>query len=357
MQKNYPGMFNMIKGLTMIAIMFMHAVTDGIFGYELNVQSTKWFSLQFLGYGSMAMFFMLCGYTIKKKSWRACLKSQRAIIKPYCITAVSVLVISLFSTVLAHGSISDCFEAVRYNFFPYLLGLSAGTFMGIPSHGIGAIWFFVVFVLGTIALNAVLRIKKVWLQIGTLVVMALVGVHIGTGVLLPFYFPQVLIGAGYMYAGIWCKKMDIFNRKLPKWFWMLLLSGWFVMSWKGNINMADNYWKCGMADWGMSFGAGLCLLTVLQQFNRFEGPVSERIRWFGRHAMWICCIHSVMQIAIPWNQLLPVISSVPAVGMMVEFAVYMLSAAGICILLEKIKRSQKRKRRKVKIEKRSEISQ
>lgn len=357
MQKNYPGMFNMTKGLTMIAIMFMHAVTDGLFGYGLNVQSTKWFSLQFLGYGSMAMFFMLCGYTVKKKSWRACLKAQKAIIKPYCIVAVSVLVISLLGTVLVHGSLSDCFETVRYNFFPYLLGLSAGTFMGIPSHGIGAIWFFVVFVLGTIVLNAVLRIEKVWMQIGILAAMAFVGVHIGTGVLLPFYFPQVLVGAGYMYAGIWCKKIDIFNRKLPKWFWMLLMSGWFVMSWRGNINMADNYWKCGMADWGMSFGAGLCLLMALQQLNRFEGPVSERIRWIGRHAMWICCIHSVIQIAVPWNQLLPVISPVPAVGMMAEFAVYLLSAVGICLLLEKIRRSRKRKRRRAKIAKQSEISQ
>ena len=32
MQKNYPGMFNLTKGLMMIAIMMMHAVTDGLFG-------------------------------------------------------------------------------------------------------------------------------------------------------------------------------------------------------------------------------------------------------------------------------------------------------------------------------------
>ena len=37
MQKNYPGMFNLTKGLMMIAIMMMHAVTDGLFGYGLNI--------------------------------------------------------------------------------------------------------------------------------------------------------------------------------------------------------------------------------------------------------------------------------------------------------------------------------
>ena len=38
MQKNYPGMFNLTKGLMMIAIMMMHAVTDGLLGYGLNIQ-------------------------------------------------------------------------------------------------------------------------------------------------------------------------------------------------------------------------------------------------------------------------------------------------------------------------------
>ena len=109
--------------------------------------------------------------------------------------------------------------------------------------------------------------------------------------------------------------------------------------------MADNYWKCGLADWIMSFGAGLCLLVGLQQLNRFEGQMSEKIRWIGKHAMWICCIHSVSQIAIPWNQILSRISPVPVVGMLVEFALHFGLAVSICILIEKIKRSQKKRRR------------
>lgn len=67
MQRNYPGMFNLTKGLMMIAIMMMHAITDGLFGYGLNVQSAKLYPLQVMGYGSMAMFFMLCGYTCQKE--------------------------------------------------------------------------------------------------------------------------------------------------------------------------------------------------------------------------------------------------------------------------------------------------
>lgn len=68
--------------------------------------------------------------------------------------------------------------------------------MGIDSHGIGAIWFFVVFVLDTIILNALLRLEKIWLQIGILISMAIAGIYIGRGVLLPFYLPQVLVGEG-----------------------------------------------------------------------------------------------------------------------------------------------------------------
>ena len=121
MQKNYPGMFNLTKGLMMIAIMMMHAVTDGLFGYGLNIQSMKLFPLKILGYGSMPMFFMLCGYTTKKKSWKACFKSQKVIIKPYCMVAGFVLVISLISVYLVQGNYQDYLQIVRYNFFPYLL--------------------------------------------------------------------------------------------------------------------------------------------------------------------------------------------------------------------------------------------
>lgn len=346
MKKNYPGMFNLTKGLMMIAIMMMHAVTDGLLGYELDLNSTKLFPFQFLGYGSMAMFFMLCGYTVKKKSWKACLKSQKVIIKPYCCVAVSVLIISLLSVFVFRGSFSDYFAIVQYNFFPYLLGLSAGIWRGIPSHGIGAIWFFVAFVLDTIILNAILRIDRIWVQIGVLTMMAVIGIHIGSDVLLPFYFPQVLVGAGYMYAGMWCKKIDIFNKKFPKSFWLLLIFGWIVMSWKGNINMASNYWKYGIADWAASFAAGFCLLVGLQQLNRFEGVLFEKIRWIGRHTMWICCVHSVTQIAIPWNQLMKKISPFPVVSVVTEFTVYLGTAIGMSLLFEKIKRKWRKSHRK-----------
>lgn len=342
MQKNYPGMFNLTKGLMMIAIMMMHAVTDGLFGYGLNIQSMKLFPLKILGYGSMPMFFMLCGYTTKKKSWKACFKSQKVIIKPYCMVAGFVLVISLISVYLAQGNYQDYLQIVKYNFFPYLLAISAGTFMGIDSHGIGAIWFFVAFVLDTIILNALLRLEKIWLQIGILISMAIAGIYIGRGVLLPFYLPQVLVGAGYMYAGICCKKMNIFNKKIHPAIWGGLAAGWIYMSWKGNVNMADNYWQCGMLDWAMSFGAGLCLLVGLQQLNIFEGKLFERIRWIGRHTMWICCIHSVFQIAIPWNQLMQRISPWPIVSILVEFIVYIGGAVGICFILEKMKHNRKK---------------
>ena len=39
MQRNYPGMFNLTKGLMMIAIMMMHAITDGLFGYALEMNN------------------------------------------------------------------------------------------------------------------------------------------------------------------------------------------------------------------------------------------------------------------------------------------------------------------------------
>ena len=72
------------------------------------------------------------------------------------------------------------------------------------------------------------------------------------------------------------------------------------------------------------------------------GKLFEKIRWIGRHTMWICCIHSVFQIAIPWNQLMQRISPWPIVSILVEFIVYIGGAVGICFILEKMKHNRKK---------------
>lgn len=344
-QEDYLGMFNFTKGVMMVIIMLLHALMDNVGNYTLNAEDFRWFSVQFIGCASVPMFFLLCGYTIKRKSRKACILAQKVILKPYAIVILAVFLVSMLSTFLQHGDKYDYLGVFKYNVFPYFLGLNACTFLGVYVHGIGAIWFFLVFVLGSIVLNEILQIGDMFSQVVILCTMSILGVGIGVGSGLPFYFPQVLICTGYMYAGMLCKKYDIFNRDIPKGIWGLLAAGWLYMTKYGNIIVADNLWKNGVSDLIASYGAGLCMLVGLQKLNRFEGRVSERIRWIGRHSMWICCAHTVFQIAIPWNAFMGKITESLILGTLIEFGIHFAAAISTCCVINVIQKHKRRKRK------------
>ena len=272
-QENYPGMFNLTKGILMLVVMASHALMYTVGVYHVNQDRPIMFWIRFITYASMPAFFMICGYTIKKKPRKACIKAQKVLLKPYALVTVSVFVVSMVPIFMAHGRKRAYWDVFLRKVFPYFLGLNGRPFFEIKNDGIGALWFFLAYVLGSIVLNEILWVEDRFSQIVILTAMALISVEIGSEAAYPFYIPEVLICTGYMYAGMLCKKYDIFNREIPLATWGLIVAGWLYMTKYSEIFIASNSWKNGMSDVLLSYGAGLGMLVAFQKLNLIQGGI------------------------------------------------------------------------------------
>lgn len=347
-QENYPGMFNLTKGIMMLVVMAGHSMMNNRWTFSMNMENPLLFWIQLVTCASMPMFFMLCGYTVKKKPRKACIKAQKVLLKPYFLVAAGVFVVSMGCVWLDHGGKRAYWDTFLRKVFPYFLGLGGKPFYGIQNDGIGAIWFFVAYVLCSIVLNEILGLEDMFSQVVVLAAMAIAGIEMGSETAYVFYLPQVLICTGYMYAGMLCKKYDIFNRNVPVMIWALMVAGWLYMVKYSWIMVASNVWEKGMTDVLLSYGAGLCMLVAFQKLNWIQGGVSNWIRWIGRHAMYICCIHSVTQIAIPWTDWMPRITHSFKAAALAEFAIHLGIAVAGCYLIEHYQKWKKHKRKVVK---------
>lgn len=69
---NYIGMFDLSKGILMILIILLHAITDYFKYWEFDftqfgILAVSLYPVKLFIYGVAPMFFMICGYGFRKK--------------------------------------------------------------------------------------------------------------------------------------------------------------------------------------------------------------------------------------------------------------------------------------------------
>lgn len=79
-------------------------------------------------------------------------------------------------------------------------------------------------------------------------------------------------------------------------------------------------------------GGGLLLLLLLK-LNRFQGRISDSIRWLGRQAFNFCCIHTVFYVVIPWDK---VAAHFGNASTLITIVVYAVTGIGGGWVVEKI---------------------
>ena len=92
---NSIGMFDMLKGVGMITIVLAH--TAELYPMQISggLSLTAFFPFIYRE-ALMAAFFIASGYGFRKRSIGKCIQQQlRALLKPYCITAVCTSLLHL----------------------------------------------------------------------------------------------------------------------------------------------------------------------------------------------------------------------------------------------------------------------
>lgn len=334
---NYIGLFDLTKGILMIMIILLHCVFRH---YNIMFYSAREYPLLGLllsplavtSYGGAPMLFMSCGYGIRRQSVKKYTKNQLTLfLIPYFCVILCMILAALLKWFLVGGSLA---ARLVYRVLPFFLGFHPGShFRNVGIAQIGPIWFFFTYTFASILLNWILQESRSWVQLLYLV-MGTVAAFILKDHPRLFCIPQILICSGFLYAGMQLKKWKIPQQKIPVPAFLLIYGLCIFLHELGGLaEIANNVYVFGAIDLITAYLAGVMLLCVMLRLNVLQGILPDCLRWIGRHMMWICCIHTVCELAMPWERVGQLFADCPLTGLLLETLFSLAFALLGCVLL------------------------
>lgn len=337
--RNSLGMFDLSRGILMIAVVMAHSITAHVKYWEPEYTQQWWYCFLIFFkpviYGLIPMFFIMSGYGFKKKPVRKCIKDRmKYVLKPYIFTAVIVTAIVVMRKLISHGSIRD---ALWYNLAPFIIGLCPGE-MWLGGHyvgSVGPIWFLVVLVVGWIMLDIIFMLESEFIRALCIVTLTVICTHLQFMSFIPFCWIQSLCCMGYIYIGYMLKKNKVLNEKLSKQnlIMLLIISGCIMLL--GNVDVSQNVWQQGFLDYISSAIAGVLFIKLFLCFNKFNGRISNGIRYIGKYSLYILCIHTIEYLAFPWEKVVDIFENHKFIGVIVSFVGRAVFIAAGCFIVTK----------------------
>lgn len=309
-KKNYPGMFDLIKGYAMITIVVVHTLYLAPFDSLPGNIPPVLFGLMgalitflLICHPLMPLFFMISGYSFSATSMKKCIKKQTHILlKPYLITALFTVIVFFFSQLAHTGELWESAVATSRTALRYLLGVPEQTmFFGIQLKAIGAIWYVLALFIGWLLLNAITLYVPERLRPLTVFACVCTGYLIGQNFIALFCLSQGFVSVGFLYAGQLMKKNDWLFGKLsiPCWCVLIFLSLFSFLF--GDFDMASSSYKYGLLDMA---GVG-CYAFLLARgavlLNQYSNALTDRLRKIGRYSLWVMCAHTVESNGLFWG--------------------------------------------------------
>ena len=337
---NSIGMFDMLKGMGMIVIVLAH--TAELYPMQISggLSLTAFFPFIYRE-ALMAAFFIASGYGFRKRSIGKCIQQQlRALLKPYCITAVCTSLLHLLCHYMAfHYFPSSVTETLKVA-GGFLLGLPhTTTYAGQQFFSTGPMWYLLSLMIAWILLDLILNIFPEqyinWAVLGTML--------LGWGICItweaPFCIGQGMVTVPALYVGYLAKKYKIFDQPLsPRLRGGMIAAALavaaLVLLTKSTdcVSMAE--WTLGPVSILLDAVTGLGILSIVIWFQRrVENVVTHAIQAIGRRSLFIFCVHTVELTAIPWYLMPQKFAAHPVLGMVLQFTLSLGSTLLICELL------------------------
>ena len=337
---NSIGMFDMLKGVGMITIVLAH--TAELYPMQISggLSLTAFFPFIYRE-ALMAAFFIASGYGFRKRSIGKCIQQQlRALLKPYCITAVCTSLLHLLCHYMAfHYFPSSVTETLKVA-GGFLLGLPhTTTYAGQQFFSTGPMWYLLSLLIGWVLLDAILNIfpEKYthWAVLGIML--------LGWGTTLvwelPFSLSQGAVIVPYLYIGYLAKKNRWLDKPLPRRTLYILLGGTALTAVGALLAQSTDCismgeWTLGPLSILLDAVTGLGILSIVIWFQRrVENVVTHAIQAIGRRSLFIFCVHTVELTAIPWYLMPQKFAAHPVLGMVLQFTLSLGSTLLICELL------------------------
>ena len=333
------GMFDLLKGIGMLAIVFAHTAEL----YPLGTNDVTPFAFALFAYREalMAAFFIASGYGFRKRSIRKCIEQQlKTLFKPYLYTALATTVLHAFIHHAAFGSWDAAISESAKVLGGFLLGLPhTATYFGQQFFSCGPMWYLVALMLAWVLLDVLLEIFP-----ERYITPAVVGVTLlGWGVTLvweaPFCIAQGMVSLPYLYIGYLAKKNRWLDKPLPRRTLYILLGGTALTAVGALLAQSTDCismgeWTLGPLSILLDAATGLGILSIVIWFQRrVENVVTHAIQAIGRRSLYIFCVHTVELIAIPWYLFAAHFTDHPLRGMLLQNVIAFTSIGLVCALL------------------------
>ena len=332
------GMFDLLKGIGMLAIVFAHTAEL----YPLGTNDVTPFAFALFAYREalMAAFFIASGYGFRKRSIHKCIEQQlKTLFKPYLYTALATTVLHAFIHHAAFGSWDAAISESAKVLGGFLLGLPhTATYFGQQFFSCGPMWYLVALMLAWVLLDVLLEIFP-----ERYITPAVVGVTLlGWGVTLvweaPFCIAQGMVSLPYLYIGYLAKKNRWLDKPLPRRTLYILLGGTALTAVGALLAQSTDCismgeWTLGPLSILLDAATGFLFIRLFMRLNRFTGPIAQGLQAIGRNSLNIFCIHTVELIAIPWYLFAAHFTDHPLRGMLLQNVIAFTSIGLVCALL------------------------
>ena len=336
---NSLGMFDLLKGVGMLTIVFAHTGELYPMGDASHINPLT-FCMFAYRESLMAAFYIASGYGFRKRSIGKCIHQQlKSLLKPYLYTA-------LFTCVLHF--------IIHYKTFRYLPGtigesvkVTGGFLLGLPHtaeyfgqefFSCGPMWYLLALMVGWILLDVILNIFPEQYVPWAVAGCALLGWGVSLVWEPPFCLIQGAVIVPYLYIGFLAKKKHLLDEPLPPKVFAGLLGasaliavGALATRTTDCISLAE--WSLGPLSIFLDGAAGLLFIRLFMRLSHFHGRIVRFLEAVGRRSLHIFCIHTVEIIAIPWYLMVARFSDRPVLGMWLQYAISLGSIWLVCELL------------------------
>ena len=334
------GMFDLLKGVGMLTIVFAHTAESYAIGTTTAITP---FTFYLFAYREslMAAFYIASGYGFRKRSIGKCVSQQlQMLLKPYIITGLLTTLLHYICHYAAFGSPESAFYETRKVFGGFALGLPhTADYFGQTFFSCGPMWYLLSLMIGWILLDVIMNIFPEryipWAVLGTMT--------LGWGITLawnaPFCIAQGMVVVPYLYLGFLAKKKKLFeqpfSRQLKAGLWAAFAAvGLLVVLTQSTDCVSLGEWTLGPVSILLDGIVGLGFIVLFMKVQRLlDNPVTHLIEAVGRRSLYIFCIHTVELTAVPWYLMVQKYAAAPTKGLWLQYAVSLGSIFLLCEIL------------------------
>lgn len=343
------GSFNFIKGVAICVIILGHI------SLEFDIAKLSWFYplfflLDFLKTPFMPLFFIISGYTFKKRSMASLLKkTTQSLLVPYGIVMVVFAILQPLLMYMRSNNYTDAINNCISVTLAFLLGLPTPGKMlfGYKLYHCAIVWFLLAAFWGYNILNCILLQRRISVQILLVIACASLGYLLFQRNFYYFCIPHGLIAATYFYVGYFLKKTKLLERGLPhKWMYAVLTVIAVVYAFHGEFDLCYGKFAFFPMDYVGVIFLALLLLFLGIEIGNLDWKIFDAVHTVGAYSYWVLCIHSIEQKCLPWREFIQLTQSNPNLGFLLALIVKALIIISCCKMIKYVSKRKYRKHKK-----------